>query len=136
MSRSSAAGSGQATLPGSGQPAPPSPFPSPSLFRNRVRLLRLRLRRIHSRFRRRRGRASSSVQAVCPLQVVAEHKHDPKAFTQGLLCKDEPRGEGEERCARFWESTGLYGETSVRVVDRLTGKVVKQQVSKRPFCAI
>ena len=88
------------------------------------------------RLLRRRGRASSSVQAVCPLQVVAEHKHDPKAFTQGLLCKDEPRGEGEQRCARFWESTGLYGETSVRVVDRLTGKVVKQQVSKRPFCAI
>ena len=60
-------------------------------------------------------------------QVVGEYDHDPNAFTQGLFCKSDPHGPGEERCSQFWESTGLYGETSVRLVDRVTGKVVKQQ---------
>ncbi len=58
-------------------------------------------------------------------QIVAEHDHDPAAFTQGLLCKEG--ADAEERCSQFWESTGLYGETSIRVVDRNTGKVMQEQ---------
>lgn len=46
--------------------------------------------------------------------VVARYPHDPGAFTQGLLVED-----GE-----LWESTGLYGESSVRRVDLETGRVV------------
>ena len=56
-------------------------------------------------------------------KIVAEHDHDPAAFTQGLLC-EEGSGEG---CARLWESTGLYGESSVRLVERETGKVLRRQ---------
>ena len=55
-------------------------------------------------------------------KIVAEHDHDPAAFTQGLLC-EEGSGEG---CARLWESTGLYGESSVRLVERETGKVLRR----------
>jgi glutamine cyclotransferase len=68
---------------------------------------------------------------LLPAQVVAEYPRDHKAFTQGILCKQEEPAllapKGEQKCARFWESTGLYGETSVRLVDRLTGKVIKKQ---------
>jgi glutaminyl-peptide cyclotransferase len=53
--------------------------------------------------------------AVKPI-VVKELPHDPKAFTQGLLVH---RG-------RFYESTGLYGQSSLREVDMATGKVLRQ----------
>ena len=76
-------------------------------------------------------RAAALTHRGCLLsaQIIAEHHHDPKAFTQGILCKEEEPAAGEEKCARFWESTGLYGETSVRVVDRLTGKVIQKQAA-------
>lgn len=64
--------------------------------------------------------------------MVAAHRHDPEAFTQGLLCASgadaaAASSTSEEDCAVFWESTGLYGRTSVRLVDRKSGKVLRQQ---------
>jgi glutamine cyclotransferase len=46
---------------------------------------------------------------------VAQRPHDPRAFTQGLLFAD----------GVFFESTGLYGESSLRRVDPATGRVVQ-----------
>ncbi len=49
-------------------------------------------------------------------RTVAEYPHDPKAFTQGLIVHD-----GE-----MYESTGQYGQSSLRVVDIETGKVERR----------
>lgn len=46
-------------------------------------------------------------------QIVAEYPHDPKAYTQGLLWAD----------GGLYESTGEYGQSSLRRVDLPTGKV-------------
>jgi len=46
-------------------------------------------------------------------RVVNRYPHDPGAFTQGLLIHD-----GE-----LYESTGLYGESTLRRVDLTTGEV-------------
>jgi glutamine cyclotransferase len=46
---------------------------------------------------------------------VAQRPHDPAAFTQGLLFAD----------GAFFESTGVYGESSLRRVDPETGRVTK-----------
>jgi len=43
--------------------------------------------------------------------------HDPAAFTQGLLLKD----------GLFYESTGLYGQSSLRRVDPAMGKVLARR---------
>lgn len=53
---------------------------------------------------------------VCSYSVVASYPHDPDAFTQGLLWHD----------GRLYESTGLYGESTLRRVVLDTG-VVEQQ---------
>jgi len=47
------------------------------------------------------------------VEVIAEHPHDPAAFTQGLLLDED----------RLLESTGLYGESDVREVDLESGRV-------------
>lgn len=47
-------------------------------------------------------------------RVVNRYPHDPLAFTQGLLFHG----------STFYESTGLYGESSVRQVEAETGKVI------------
>ena len=49
-------------------------------------------------------------------QVIAFTAHDPDAFTQGLLLYQ----------GSFYESTGLYGESSLREVDPATGNVLMQ----------
>jgi len=49
-------------------------------------------------------------------QVINEYPHDPQAFTQGLIFLD----------GYFYESTGLYGESSLRKVDVETGQVLQQ----------
>jgi glutamine cyclotransferase len=54
-------------------------------------------------------------------KVIESHHHDARAFTQGLTCSAKPD------CTTFYESTGIYGETSVREVERTTGKVVRMQ---------
>ena len=50
-------------------------------------------------------------QTVVP-QIVAEYPHDEKAYTQGLLWAD----------GALYESTGEYGESSLRKVDLATGR--------------
>jgi glutamine cyclotransferase len=55
--------------------------------------------------------------ALWTYRVEAVFPHDPKAFTQGLVWAD----------GRFYESTGRYGESTVREVDPATGRVVRQQ---------
>lgn len=61
------------------------------------------------------GAAPSAAQApVCGYQVVAEYPHDPGAFTQGLLYSD----------GVLYESTGLYGESTLRRVELATGEVL------------
>lgn len=56
-----------------------------------------------------RAQAPDTLQA----EVVARHPHDPAAFTQGLLWHD----------GALFESTGLYGASSLRRVDLATGRV-------------
>ncbi len=55
----------------------------------------------------------ATVQRLVP-RVLAEHPHDPTAFTQGLEVVD----------GHLWESTGIYGESTLRVVDRATGRLL------------
>jgi glutamine cyclotransferase len=50
------------------------------------------------------------------VRVVARHPHDPEAFTQGLLWHD----------GKLYESTGLYGRSSLRRVDLASGAVEAQ----------
>jgi glutamine cyclotransferase len=52
---------------------------------------------------------------VYTYRVVKSYPHDPHAFTQGLLF--------EQGC--FYESTGRYGESSVRKVEISTGTVIR-----------
>ena len=47
------------------------------------------------------------------LEVVSTLPHDSAAYTQGLVYDQ----------GRFYESTGRYGESDVRVVDRETGRI-------------
>jgi glutaminyl-peptide cyclotransferase len=48
------------------------------------------------------------------VDVVSSHRHDPRAFTQGLVWSD----------GVLYESTGQYGESSVRRVDPESGEVL------------
>jgi glutamine cyclotransferase len=50
--------------------------------------------------------------------IKARLPHDPTAFTQGLLFHDDV----------FYESTGLYGASSLRRVDPATGRVLARRV--------
>jgi glutaminyl-peptide cyclotransferase len=49
-------------------------------------------------------------------QVVHIYPHDPQAFTQGLICVD----------GHLYESTGLNGRSSIRMVDLSTGQVLQK----------
>lgn len=53
---------------------------------------------------------------VLSLRVVRELPHDPKAYTEGLFLD---RG-------RFYESTGLWGKSDLRIVDPATGRVLRR----------
>jgi glutaminyl-peptide cyclotransferase len=69
-----------------------------------------------------RAPAALSPAAEPPLhrlrvRVVARHPHDPNAFTQGLLLHG-----GE-----LYESTGQYGESSLRRVEVETGRVLAER---------
>ncbi|HYX23156.1 MAG TPA: glutaminyl-peptide cyclotransferase, partial [Thermoanaerobaculia bacterium] len=50
------------------------------------------------------------------VKVLATRHHDPAAFTQGLLVHG----------GSLYESTGLYGSSSVREVDLITGAVKRK----------
>lgn len=52
---------------------------------------------------------------VASYQVVHVYPHDPQAFTQGLIFVD----------GHLYESTGLNGKSSVRMVDLATGLILK-----------
>lgn len=52
---------------------------------------------------------------VFPVEVVAEYPHDRRAFTQGLAWHD----------GRLFESTGLYGRSTLREVELETGRVIR-----------
>ncbi len=54
--------------------------------------------------------------------LIATHPHDVEAFTQGLLFWE----------GRFVESTGLRGESDLRVVDPETGDVLAQRTFEEP----
>jgi glutaminyl-peptide cyclotransferase len=49
-------------------------------------------------------------------QIVHVYAHDPKAFTQGLIYRD----------GHLYESTGLNGRSSLRMVDLFTGQVLQK----------
>ena len=49
-------------------------------------------------------------------QVVASHPHDETSYTQGLFFHD----------GRMYESTGQWGESTMRIVDPATGKALKR----------
>jgi glutamine cyclotransferase len=51
------------------------------------------------------------------IKIVRTYAHDPEAFTQGLVFSD----------GFLYESTGLYGSSSLRKVELETGKVLKIQ---------
>ncbi len=55
------------------------------------------------------------VEQLVP-QVISVRPHDPTAFTEGLVYAD----------GLLYESTGLYGQSSLRQVDPLTGQVQRQ----------
>lgn len=67
------------------------------------------------------GAADDSTRPAAPAaleyRVIGHYPHDPKAFTQGLLLDG----------ATLYESTGLYGRSSLREVDLPTG-VVRRRV--------
>ena len=63
-----------------------------------------------------RAPASAKVAPATMIPAILEQRpHDPYAFTQGLLFAD----------GAFLESTGRYGESSLRRVDPATGRVLK-----------
>lgn len=67
------------------------------------------------------GAGTASPQATGPpvehlkVKVLATRPHDPEAYTQGLLWHD----------GRLFESTGLYGHSSLREVKPETGEVLR-----------
>lgn len=60
---------------------------------------------------------NSGPTPLIPFDLVATHPHDPEAFTQGLLFHN----------GLLYESTGLYGQSSLRVTEPETGKVLKRR---------
>ncbi|GAV76307.1 Glu_cyclase_2 domain-containing protein, partial [Cephalotus follicularis] len=62
--------------------------------------------------------------AIYSIKVVNEFPHDPNAFTQGLLYAGNDT---------LFESTGLYGQSSVRKVDIRSGKVEMIQKMDRLY---
>jgi glutamine cyclotransferase len=64
--------------------------------------------------------AAAAAQAAVPVQgyvVKQTYPHDAQAFTQGLFFMD----------GYLYESTGQYGESSVRKVELKTGKVLQKR---------
>ena len=55
---------------------------------------------------------SKNVGKISP-EVIEILSHDSSAFTQGLLFLD----------SKLYESTGLYGESSIRIVNITTGEI-------------
>ncbi|CAK0785857.1 hypothetical protein CVIRNUC_009069 [Coccomyxa viridis] len=62
----------------------------------------------------------SSGPQLYSYDIIETYPHDPNAFTQGL---DYDKVDGADA---FWESTGMYGQSTVRLVDLKTGDVIKE----------
>jgi glutaminyl-peptide cyclotransferase len=60
--------------------------------------------------------AADSVVPTESYQVIRVYPHDPNAFTQGLVYVD----------GHLYESTGLNGHSSIRMVELSTGRVVQK----------
>jgi glutamine cyclotransferase len=60
--------------------------------------------------------AASAVCADDTYRVVHSYPHDPQAFTQGLVFVD----------GHLYESTGLNGRSSLRMVDLETGRILQR----------
>jgi glutamine cyclotransferase len=56
-------------------------------------------------------------------EIVHVYPHDPSAFTQGLVYSD----------GHLYESTGLNGQSSLRMIDLATGKVLQRYNLPREF---
>lgn len=66
----------------------------------------------------------SIAHAADTYRIVHTYPHDPQAFTQGLIFVD----------GHLYESTGRNGESSLRMVDLESGRVLQQQpVDKKYF---
>lgn len=57
-----------------------------------------------------------AAQAVDTYKVIHTYPHDPNAFTQGLVFVN----------GRMYESDGLYGHSTVRMVDVQTGRTLQE----------
>jgi glutamine cyclotransferase len=72
---------------------------------------------------------SGFAQCRDPIQVrpeiLAQMPHDPEAFTQGLLWSD----------GKLFESTGLYGQSSLRTLDPATGATLRIHSVPRAYFA-
>lgn len=62
--------------------------------------------------------AADSAAVWYDYRVVNVYPHDPGAFTQGLLFRD----------GQLYESTGLYGQSSLRRVRLDSGEVIRQRL--------
>ncbi|GMH45500.1 hypothetical protein BSKO_13457 [Bryopsis sp. KO-2023] len=71
---------------------------------------------------------------ILGFEVVDSYYHDPSAFTQGFLfdqyCTIDPLKPCDEVA---WESTGLYGRSSVRLVNLKTGDVLQKTSLPRQY---
>lgn len=65
-----------------------------------------------------------AVEYLVPV-VVNKLPHDRQAFTQGLAIEDD----------QLYESTGLYGQSSLRHLDILTGKILHKHTLSSEFFA-
>jgi glutaminyl-peptide cyclotransferase len=68
--------------------------------------------------------ASSGVPTLVP-RIVETYPHDRRAFTQGLVLRD----------GVLYESTGLVGQSSLRIVNPRTGQVTRQVQVAAPYFA-
>lgn len=82
-----------------------------------------------SRLPRRRGNIRSEItSSLSNYSIIQTYPHDPNAFTQGLeydrICNSTDASSCQDI---FWESTGLYGQSTVREVDVVSGRVLRSQ---------
>lgn len=71
------------------------------------------------------AQTTASAAPVLRATVVASYPHDRNAFTQGLIWRD----------GQLYESTGLVGKSSVRIVDLTSGKVRREVSVPAPYFA-
>src|SRR3954454_13272944 len=60
---------------------------------------------------------SACASAADTYRIVHTYPHDPRAFTQGLVYVD----------GHLYESTGINGQSSLRMVDLDTGRILQEQ---------